>query len=621
MKSERKTTVNTSPSTLSTNNNNDESSSSVWEPMTSNEIEEWFNSQDIKYSNEVIMSKLDATSSRLIQKCIRASTKRYKLPTGTEKALNSVDGFYNCALHKHVNNPTLLSVICTKEIKKGDCIGIYAGTIFTAKDFEKEVEKKNYTPMDQLYLFDIAAQNLSGYNGNNLVISAIENSNATRYIRDASWCADVSRENNVEASLIYSLKKKIITIGFIATIDIHVGQEVLLSWGEDCWRQLSILQLSSQCLISHRLHRYCCLLEKQVKSISDLSSNELSISQQSNDSSTTKYVFDPIKQEYVSNSEIEEIETKLMSSKLLSPKNKRKRETADDEVPSSKKIKSTIIETVSDSDGYKPVSAESALSSLKVNLVRTMAYSLSETIVSQLNHAKHEPSIEQVVNRFSGRDQDWQQAIIAGFVPKCQVTEVLTLTHPARFFSPPSRKAYVLRAKEKIHYLEPIGVYSGIVWVDNSGPDDSQIFSYRVDNIKDYKGPPLMVQCLIRGNEMRFIGDCFEREAAQNEVNAVATIAWKTIQGNFIPCIVFKALRDIEKEEEIVADFGPHYWRAIVRNAQPEHEQYYAKVQKKLKRLEQILIDHQIPLPEKPASDEETVMNSLFESDISYDDL
>lgn len=111
-----------------------------------------------------------------------------------------------------------------------------------------------------------------------------------------------------------------------------------------------------------------------------------------------------------------------------------------------------------------------------------------------------------------------QDVLETGRCPKAAVYEVVSLRHPARFYTSPDFATYALLARETIQPREPIGVYIGKVHLaepfhDNCKPEDriKQVYAYDMPTDlfpPAYKGPPLVCESLsIGGNETRFVND------------------------------------------------------------------------------------------------------------------
>eukprot|EP00775_Hariotina_reticulata_P012718 gene12718-12848_t len=174
---------------------------------------------------------------------------------------------------------------------------------------------------------------------------------------------------------------------------------------------------------------------------------------------------------------------------------------------------------------------------------------------------------------------------------KVQVAEVVDLQHPVRWCTAPHERAYTLVASADIAKDEPIIDYVGCYKAgaaDVKRPLDAA-YSYGIDK-RDlqqlgFKSSSaswrrqLFVDNKRVGNISRFINCCWGRmepaEGAPPHVNVGARVVWNTDISR--PIVRLFADRPISKGEELVVDYGPHYWSIVARALMIAQHEYAAK--------------------------------------------
>jgi hypothetical protein len=262
-------------------------------------------------------------------------------------------------------------------------------------------------------------------------------------------------------------------------------------------------------------------------------------------------------------------------------------------------------------DGLVDVDAEWVFEYRKCCILRKPRIDLAQSTIEKLNRAKHRPLLRSILHKFFPKDSPIPQKIMNGYVPKAKIVEVISIGHPVRWYAPPNDRVFALAARERIKKGEPIGLYIGRLTeeVKDEGEFDSYAFAVTVEGVK------MVMENLHSGNECRFINDKFSREAGDASVNSQAYMTWITIENNWIPTILFKAIRTIQKGEEIVTDYGTTFWEKICRNASFEHQEFNVKAQAKLDYLIKLHHQHGIPLPKWPKE-----LPAKFVAGIDYDE-
>lgn len=167
--------------------------------------------------------------------------------------------------------------------------------------------------------------------------------------------------------------------------------------------------------------------------------------------------------------------------------------------------------------------------------------------------------------------------IATGGTPKCSVYEIISRLHPARYLSVPDEAVYALVADEDISPSEAIGVYVGVLREANRFHRcdwRGQVYAYDLlaKDIEGYDGPDLVIESLRYGNECRFINDVHTRQGGLRTVNAEAFAVWDSKRQ--LPVVLIFASRHIYKHEEIIVDYGKHFWKKVTPTLTKEQGAY-----------------------------------------------
>ncbi|MBS0603575.1 MAG: SET domain-containing protein-lysine N-methyltransferase [Verrucomicrobia bacterium] len=166
-----------------------------------------------------------------LQKCWRAYKKEYSMPK-TAQGKKEVAAFRDCIQNsspdghdkwtdkyevKKVSDVVGHGLFATKDYKKGEVIGHYAGRIVPTKSIE-----------DDSYAFEMFANPFEGHS-----IEGAEESNATRYINHAPL-----KYTNVDTVEFFD--KGLPYVIFTARCAIKAGEELLYDYGQGYWEKKGI---------------------------------------------------------------------------------------------------------------------------------------------------------------------------------------------------------------------------------------------------------------------------------------------------------------------------------------------------------------------------------------------
>lgn len=73
-----------------------------------------------------------------------------------------------------------------------------------------------------------------------------------------------------------------------------------------------------------------------------------------------------------------------------------------------------------------------------------------------------------------------------GKINKCAIKEIVALSHPARFATPPHKTCYALVAEKKLLKGEPIGLYLGSLRPDRDDFTDEYSYSIMRSQLRGY---------------------------------------------------------------------------------------------------------------------------------------
>jgi hypothetical protein len=550
----------------------------------------YFSSLGVQYTTRVI-SKLDDQTTRTVNKWIK-STKRCTLLPKNISPLIASGKLHKCELLVCKSNDKVTSILCTADIQKGECIGVYTGCLRTLENFNEYVQKKGFGAMEQLWAYDIPADRLSGYHGPDLVIESTAMGNETRFIPDANWIRKGNSKNNVEPVVIWTKPTSSasggIYIVFVTSNQIKKGQQILMNWGGDCWKSISLSMLEAKAGRSLMLHCYYSVLLKSMEKNIPLQRHR------------------PIK-------DIPEKPRKKVNSSrpslllaILAKQRKCNDLLEDDGVL----INIPDIQAIPVSDGFKAVESRFAYSYSKCKEQRQIKVQLYEKTMTQLQKAVNImrfPLLQERLERFYPKNSKEIRMIMNGYTPKCTVAEVVALCHPVRYYTPPCVRAYAMIANDRIAKAEPIGIYVGTLWEENKSQctrDKDQVYAYSISKQDiGYKGPDLVVENKTAGNECRFINDCFMRSDSDRSVNVTSALVWapcKDNPKNLIPCILYQATSIIQKGDEIVTDYGFSFWKKVINSTQASHDEYQYRVTAIIRHLEQLHKENKVPVPARP---------------------
>jgi len=225
-------------------------------------------------------------------------------------------------------------------------------------------------------------------------------------------------------------------------------------------------------------------------------------------------------------------------------------------------------------------------------------------------------------------DRRDERVIRSGDVPKASIYEVVSLRHPARFFTRPDQSAFALVATRSYGKLEAIGTYIGVfrdfdqfhkasdqhamkqvyaydcMAAQIPGPPNPHLSAAEkarpVREQLSYRGGDLIVESLYYGNEVRFMNDCYGRSGADATVNAHASIVWD--RERQWPCILVRATYPIAKGDEIVCDYGDEFWNKVARSLMMDHASYADEVRELIRDTEEWMRINQVPVPSRPTA-------------------
>jgi len=558
----------------------------------------------------------------------------------------------NCALFQtDPSDPNSIRMLTTRWVSDRSVLGIYMGTLRERTTFEAMYGSRTEA---NCHSYEIAPKDLPpSYHGETLILETNTHANEARFIRDARW-DDLEISANVQCRVVWNAAKCLPYIALVALCDIDRHSEVFIDWGELAWGAHARSRLHRYATLSHQLHIRLKQFQDILgeKGVEPYASREVvgleedipfedwhqtRPREEARDEAHTSVVQEK-KRKREEEEEGKGGEEKMESAAALSTNDVAmdigiRQPEVNDDSHSPASPSTSMLESAPTS--FSSGAAGASSSSLVLPRHRRLHAAMSRTVPapSHRHGPGHRPTFilrntvavfdnvgVKLMNEcdYSPVDPDAMQLIKAiapkpgplkpalqtvfetGRCPKAAVYEVVSLRHPARFYTAPDCPTYALLARESINAKEPIGVYVGKVHIAQtfhescSSNEDriKQVYTYGMQEElfpPGYNGPGLVCESLsIGGNETRYVNDCWNRRGGGESANAEAMLMWDPLHGN-LPVMVIFARRNIAKGEEIVTDYGTTFWNKISPALVTEHQNYQSMVQVQLDKTERLV--------------------------------
>ncbi len=184
--------------------------------------------------------------------------------------------------------------------------------------------------------------------------------------------------------------------------------------------------------------------------------------------------------------------------------------------------------------------------------------------------------------------------------PNVEIRRIDYLFHPVRFLNPPGRNQYGVFARVSVPAHAPILCYKGEIITQQEHDAMSPLPQYAFDFTIDLS---LHINADDNGNEGRFVNDCFGRmwergKADSDAANASYHICWDDT--NAIP-VLFVVAKDkyISPGDEIVVDYGSHFWNPLMHELGKRHAKFYCRTRQINEQLVADLRSKNISVPEE----------------------
>lgn len=170
--------------------------------------------------------------------------------------------------------------------------------------------------------------------------------------------------------------------------------------------------------------------------------------------------------------------------------------------------------------------------------------------------------------------------------PRIDVVQSLNPFNPVALLTPPSMAPLAAVAAENIRASEPIALYLGDLITEdddtmNGTASNTYLYELSLEEMRarGYKGSArLRVDASKAGAEARFINDKWAPGGLPpREPNCYVELLFEGETKQFL--LVFFASKRIPKGKEIIADYGPDYWKVASEVLLREHEQEAARYQ------------------------------------------
>lgn len=529
-----------------------------------------------------------------------------------------------CGLYQSDKNDIdSIKVVTNRFIHDREIITIYMGRLIETEQFEAEYGGRARFHVSS---YDIKRESLpTDYTGPDLMLDTNLYANEAKFIRDARW-DDHEISANVQCRIVWNHARGIPFVAIVAIGDIAEGAELFVDWGDAAWSTHARGKLHRMAHVSHEQHFRLRQLQQELA--------KRGVEPYASDVAKRPRITDDVAFEDFHFADDDDEPAPAAASSSKSTKKKANKSTS-----SSSNVQIRGDEVVN-TDTYAAAAASSspAASSSSPSHPRRLegimsrhpppanAAGTAPTFV--LRNTKHvfENCGVELMERcdYTGLSPactaSWVKAagkncsvanlkpslktvLETGRCPKAAVYEVVSLRHPARFYSPPDAAIYALIARETIEKNEPIGVYVGKVheaapFHGDYTPEDriKQVYAYDM-NASLFDGilnpgtaasaaaaasfqvalPDLVCESLsIGGNETRFVNDSWCRRGGTKSKNAEAAPEFDPIHGN-MPVMVIRATRRIQKGEEIVTDYGETFWCKISTALCAEHQAFQQK--------------------------------------------
>jgi hypothetical protein len=197
-----------------------------------------------------------------------------------------------------------------------------------------------------------------------------------------------------------------------------------------------------------------------------------------------------------------------------------------------------------------------------------LRYSLSRGARRQLSRLEQEGTSDRNVGPlFDGEELS----------ERVRVVEIIDERNPAKLLALPGQISYGVVANRNFKTDDAVLCYGGYLMDNEKYIDDFDSYLFNV-NLSEfdytYTGPTLFIsgKNSVAGkiNDPWSLGDTMKRTANLK--------AWIHFDPNArTPQIVLYAMRDIEKGEELLYDYGVSYWKKMWRSLMMDHALYTAK--------------------------------------------
>jgi hypothetical protein len=215
-----------------------------------------------------LLNIVNATLSNNVESVLNVETtcklhallSKNEVPThpGVYDCMMSFDGLNKCVtLLTSVDRPSIVSKC---NIQKGECIGLYAGVLDTVESLEI---LETTSPIDAQCSIEVPLESIDLECDLNLVVISTKLSNATRFIQDAVWSGKDEQYNNVKPVVVEW--SALLSVGFVATRDIQIGETIYMSQGQNRWYILACNDVYNQCVYTRNLYCSCFKLQQTIK--------------------------------------------------------------------------------------------------------------------------------------------------------------------------------------------------------------------------------------------------------------------------------------------------------------------------------------------------------------------
>jgi hypothetical protein len=201
--------------------------------------------------------------------------------------------------------------------------------------------------------------------------------------------------------------------------------------------------------------------------------------------------------------------------------------------------------------------------------------------------------------------EEVRRVIETGFRPDCmELREDLSIHSPVRHFTPPNFRAFYVAATTYIPVGTFVFCYAGEITEEVRHRNSCYVYAMDLEEIRRYvraySGPSLTLDALKVGNISRFVNDNTYRAGEEESKGSTANLETQFLfyQGSIH--LGFYTTRDIEPDEELISSYGEDYWKTVNKQLISGQMHYFNYANVYTRKLEQILVRHNLPLPPLP---------------------